>query len=222
MLTLVIVVLATLVGGSLQQPGIINLNLGGGGDAVAPQTPYVKPAFCHDLDCPKYTVMETNDQFEKRRYEPSVWVATSLYTFNYTKAQNDLMFYKLFHYISGNNSANQKIAMTAPVVTEIVHGPGPDCESNFTMHFMVPFDLQANPPAPTESSVFIKRVPEMTVYVKSYSGFSNDALKRQNLEEEVNSLDSMNRKYSESVFLTASYDGPFAFVRHNEIWLVAM
>ncbi|WAQ99831.1 HEBP2-like protein [Mya arenaria] len=179
MLTLVIVVLATLVGGSLQQPGIINLNLGGGGDAVAPQTPYVKPAFCHDLDCPKYTVMETND-------------------------------------------VNQKIAMTAPVVTEIVHGPGPDCESNFTMHFMVPFDLQANPPAPTESSVFIKRVPEMTVYVKSYSGFSNDALKRQNLEEEVNSLDSMNRKYSESVFLTASYDGPFAFVRHNEIWLVAI
>lgn len=59
-----------------------------------------------------------------------------------------------------------KIAMTAPVVTEIVHGPGPDCESNFTMHFMVPFDLQANPPMPLEKGVFIRTLPEASVYVR--------------------------------------------------------
>lgn len=59
-----------------------------------------------------------------------------------------------------------KIDMTAPVVTEIVHGAGPDCESNFTMHFMLPFHLHAHPPQPTEQGVFIRAVPEMTVYVR--------------------------------------------------------
>lgn len=223
MLTLITTILATLIGGSLQQPGIIPgsfVPLGGNGGAA--QTTYVKPAFCHDLDCPKYTVMETNDKFEKRHYAPSVWVATSMYTFNYTSAHSRQMFYKLFDYISGNNSAHQKIAMTAPVVTEIEHGPGPDCESNFTRHFFVPVALHANPPAPTDPSVFIKHVPEMTVYVRSYGGYDNEDTKRQNLEHLLADLDSMSRKYSDRVFFTAGYDGPYAFVRHNEEWLVAM
>ena len=56
--------------------------------------------------------------------------------------------------------------MTTPVVTEVLHGPGPDCESNFTMHFMIPFGLQGNPPQPTETGVFIKRFPEAIRFVK--------------------------------------------------------
>ncbi len=59
-----------------------------------------------------------------------------------------------------------KIPMTAPVVTEIEHGAGPDCESNFTMHFFIPFNLQSNPPAPVEAGVFIRNVPANTVIVK--------------------------------------------------------
>ena len=59
-----------------------------------------------------------------------------------------------------------KIAMTSPVVTEIKHGQGPDCESNFTMHFMIPFELQANPPMPLEKGVYIRKLPPFTVFVK--------------------------------------------------------
>ena len=61
---------------------------------------------------------------------------------------------------------DMKIAMTSPVVLEITHGPGPDCESNFTMHFLIPFAIQANPPMPTETGVFFRNVPETTVYVR--------------------------------------------------------
>lgn len=59
-----------------------------------------------------------------------------------------------------------KIPMTTPVITEVLHGPGPDCESNFTMHFLMPFAFKANPPQPTEQGVYIRNVPEMTVFVK--------------------------------------------------------
>jgi len=179
-----------------------------------------KPAFCHELDCPKFTVLETNDKFEVRHYEPSVWVATSITTFDYTKTESNPMFYKLFHYISGNNTQNTKLAMTAPVVTEIVHGPGPDCESNFTMHFMIPFDMQANPPQPTDPSVYIRYVPELTVIVRSYAGYSDDDMKRQNIEHLTMDLDAAGKQYADNMFFTAGYDGPFSFVRHNEIWVL--
>ncbi|WAQ99832.1 HEBP2-like protein [Mya arenaria] len=165
MLTLVTVVLAALVGGSLQQPGIlpdafVPLHLGESGNGGVAQTDYVKPAFCHDLDCPKYTVMETNDKFEKRHYAPSVWVATTMNTTNYTRALNSQMFFKLFRYISGNNSAHQKLAMTAPVLTEHVF------ETSVAMQFMIPFAQQAAPPTPTEPKVYIRNVPETTFYVR--------------------------------------------------------
>ena len=56
--------------------------------------------------------------------------------------------------------------MTAPVVNQIEHGQGPDCESNFTMHFMIPLDMYANPPTPLDKTVFIRRIDESMALVK--------------------------------------------------------
>ena len=62
--------------------------------------------------------------------------------------------------------ADTKIPMTAPVLETIQHGQGPDCDSIFTTHFMMPFELQSNPPAPTDPKVFIARLPAISVYVR--------------------------------------------------------
>lgn len=35
-----------------------------------------KPWFCHDLDCPIYTVQEKTDMYEVRKYEAGVTTAT--------------------------------------------------------------------------------------------------------------------------------------------------
>ncbi|XP_053406343.1 heme-binding protein 2-like [Mercenaria mercenaria] len=215
-----IAVLLALVGCSQQVGFLLNsFNMPG---AVQSEAAFRKPFFCHDLDCPRYTVLETNDKFEVRKYEASMWVASETVAFYYTKRESDAMFFKLFHYISGNNSMNMKIAMTTPVITEVLHGPGPDCESNFTMHFMMPYALQANPPQPTESGVFIRNLPEMTVLVKQYGGFSTDDSKRVNLEQLINDLNAAKKKYRDDRFFTAGYDGPYAIDRHNEIWVAAL
>lgn len=208
------------VGGSLQAGFLFSSFVMPGADQSKPV--FHPPEFCRDLDCPRYTVLETNDKFEKRRYEPSVWVATKTIRMLYTEQDRTTMFFKLFHYISGNNSAHSKIDMTTPVVTEVIHGQGPDCESNFTMHFLIPYALQANPPQPTEKDVFIRHVPEMTVFVKQYGGFDTDQTKLKNLQGLIDDLNAASKSYRDDLFYTAGYDGPYALKRHNEIWTVAM
>jgi hypothetical protein len=59
-----------------------------------------------------------------------------------------------------------KIPMTAPVLKQIGICQGQNCKADVTEHFMMPFNLQANPPTPTETGVFIRRLPEFTVYVR--------------------------------------------------------
>ena len=49
---------------------------------------------------------------------------------------------RLFKYISGANEDEQKIEMTAPVVTRVIAGDGPFCKSLFSVHFFVPFKWQ--------------------------------------------------------------------------------
>merc|ERR1711964_250504 len=68
-------------------------------------------------------------------------------------------FYGLFNYIDGSNDADSKIPMTAPVSMRIVPGEGPNCESNFTMSFYIPSDLQGAPPQPTQTSPTALRLP---------------------------------------------------------------
>lgn len=59
-----------------------------------------------------------------------------------------------------------KIDMTAPVLNEIVKSGDSVNEVRIKKHFMMPFHLQANPPRPTDFDVFIRRLPEMNVYVR--------------------------------------------------------
>jgi hypothetical protein len=61
---------------------------------------------------------------------------------------------------------DSKIPMTAPVLREVYHGPGPACESTFLTHFMIPFSLQANTPDPTDPTVYIRDLPALKVFVR--------------------------------------------------------
>lgn len=59
-------------------------------------------------------------------------------------------------------------------------------------------------------------------FFRQYGGFSTDETKRVELEELINNLNAANKQYRDDVFYTAGYEGPYAFVRHNEIWAVSV
>jgi len=179
-----------------------------------------RPDFCHELDCPAFTVLSTTDTYELRRYNSTKWVAVMKEAMALDMNTNSAMFRTLFHYISGNNSQGVKIPMTAPVLTTVAHGAGPNCASNFTMHFMLPHNNWAAPIAPTERGVFITTLPPMDVYVRHFGGFADGEDYRVEAMELASDLSAKDLPFSTAAYHQAGYDGPYTFFnRHNEVWL---
>ena len=92
------------------------------------------------IETPEYKVVDKDGRFELRDY-PAMTVART--------AMGDGDFMRLFRYISGGNEAEQKIAMTAPV---LVQHEGADRG----MSFVVPREVAAGKvPAPKTSGVSV-------------------------------------------------------------------
>ncbi|KAI9083121.1 hypothetical protein K1719_034854 [Acacia pycnantha] len=112
------------------------------------------PPTCNFIECPSYDVVHAGDGNEIRRYNSTV-----------------------------KNDYNQKIEMTAPVVTEVAPSDGPSSDYLFVVSFYVPRKNQANPPP--ASSVIVGRVkPVYDAAVRKFSGFVRD----NNVGEQVAAL----------------------------------
>merc|ERR1712177_14803 len=131
-------------------------------------------ATCY-LEYAPYDVVKEYEGWEVRSYPPTRWVSTlATDVMPHDGEEHRKAFYRLFHGIDGSNDADSKIPMTAPVSMRIVPGEGPNCESNFTMSFYIPSDLQGAPPQPTGEGVFIEEREEMKVVARRFGGFPTD------------------------------------------------
>jgi len=186
---------------------------------IAPGTP-IRQCTDHRLECPEFHLNATKgDLYEIRTYPAGWWVGTTHVGMD--KDGND-SFMKLFNYISGANDKKQKIAMTAPVITEIVPGPGPNCESTFTMSFYVPAALWGGIPQPTSADVFLHHDEERTVYVRAFDGFAKQADYISNAAALAESINDETAFHTDK-WLTAGYDSPFSFRgRRNEVQFIAV
>merc|ERR1712107_422734 len=112
-----------------------------------------------DLEVAPYTVTKEHKGWEEREYAAMKWVSTDAFDVMPHDGPDHKEAYKLFNYISGQNSEKMKIPMTAPVSMMIIPGEGPNCESNYTMSFYIPDNLQANPPQPPTVQSTSRRGP---------------------------------------------------------------
>jgi hypothetical protein len=128
------------------------------------------------IEEPKFEVLEKDGAFELREYSPYV-VAETRVEAGFEDA-GSVAFQRLFRYISGNNVAQQKIAMTAPVTQargEKISMTAPVSQVADGNAYVVAFTLPsgytlATAPKPLDPTVRIRAVPPQRVACWRYSG----------------------------------------------------
>ena len=183
------------------------------------------------LEKPDYEILYKEGNIEYRLYEPYLVAQTEVsMDDNYNSASNE-GFRRLFKYITGSNTSEVNIAMTAPVQMSMddsgqkIDMTAPvkqiEIENFLQVAFMLPsnFDIK-NAPIPTDERVKIKQIPARIMAVIRYSGRWTEKNRskyeyrlRENLE--VHAISAISQAE------TAAYNPPFTppFMRRNEIML---
>ena len=159
----------------------------------------------------EYKVINSDGAFEIREYPDLMLVATQS---KMDSQGRDGSFMRLFRYISGDNEADQKIAMTTPVFME-----GAGDQPQVSMGFVVPKDVAAaGIPEPKKDDVTIRKREGGRFAVVRFSGRLDTALAK---DKEAKLREWMVSKglEGEATAETAGYDPPFTpgILRRNEI-----
>ena len=175
----------------------------------------------------KYTVLEQDKNCELREYAPQI-IAETVIDGSLEDAGNKA-FNILYRYISGNNKAQNEIAMTAPVVQESASAKiamtSPVIQEKSGNQWAVAFTMpdsytMKTVPEPIDSRVKIRQIPARKMAAIRYSGRWTRELYENNLEK-LNSWITQKEFIIEGEPLWARYNPPFTlwFLRRNEILL---
>lgn len=171
----------------------------------------------------KYAVLLKEDDFEIRQYQPFIVAETNVN--DKFEDAGSTAFKRLFNYISGDNQAQQEIAMTAPVsqTSQKIDMTVPVAQQksgdSWVVSFMMPasFTLETLP-KPNDPLVNLQQAPTQLLASVQYSGFwseSNYLENKANLETWIT-----NKGYKQiGEPIWARYNAPFTpwFLRRNEV-----
>ena len=173
----------------------------------------------------KYTVLEKENKFELRQYDPQIVAET--YVSGSLEDVGNTGFRRLYAYISGENKKKESISMTAPVgqeagsqkiaMTAPVNQEKQDNQWRIT--FMMPAEYTLDTlPEPVDDRVKLKEDPGRLMAAVRYSGtWSEDAY-----EKNMALLEEYIQKEGWKIAgpaVWARYDPPFMpwFLRRNEV-----
>jgi len=179
------------------------------------------------LEKPEYTVEYSEGGFEIRNYQPYLVAETLVVSAEgFNEAANE-GFRRLFRYISGDNSGQQSIAMTAPVqqspTGEKIDMTAPvqqaRAEDGWWISFMMPKNFSSGTvPRPDDDRITIRQVPGQLVAAQRYTGRwtgTNFAKQEKRLREKLQALGVTPI----GPVTSAVYNPPFMppFLRRNEV-----
>lgn len=164
------------------------------------------------IEKPEYVVELSSNGIEVRNYQ-EYWIAEChVAGVSDLSAAGSRAFGRLFGYISGENSAGQKIAMTSPV-QQI------PSDSGWNVSFVVPKDVSIGTiPVPSNSTISIRKVEAGRFAVLQYSGTWNDEKFKTKTALLLKAVSVLGLKPIGSVS-SAFYNPPFTppFLRRNEV-----
>lgn len=181
------------------------------------------------IESPQYTVIHSEGWVEYRQYQPYL-VAETVVTgsSSYGAASNE-GFMRLFAYITGNNSSQSKIDMTAPVqqatAGEEIAMTAPvqrvETAQGWSVAFMLPskFTLDTAP-VPTDARITLRPVAGQLMAVVRYSGRWTERNYENHKQQLLNGLAKANIG-SVGEVESAAYDAPYVlpFLRRNEVMI---
>jgi len=172
-----------------------------------------------------YTVIKSDDIFELREYAPQI--LAEIIVDGDLEGAGSKAFRPLFGYISGDNKARSKIAMTAPVSQEpqgeniAMTAPVSQqrVQGKWAVSFMMPAAYTMDTlPTPDDPNITLRQVPARRVAAVRYSGRWSEEkylLHKEKLGKWI--IDNHLTVSGEPVW--ARYNPPFTlwFLRRNEI-----
>ena len=188
------------------------------------------------VETPKHEVIKSTDDYEIRKYEPSV-IAQVTYDPSQFRGNKDGGFTLLANYIGalGNpqNTKPEKIAMTAPVITKTSEqiamtapvmtksGEGEE-KAAVTMQFLLPakYRKAEEAPKPVDERVVITEEGERKYGVVRFSGVATESVVEKKVEKLKKSLERDGYKVI-GEFLLARYNPPWTLpaFRTNEVMI---
>lgn len=155
-----------------------------------------------------YQSLKQDGPFELREYPDLAVAETPM------DGDSGSSFQRLFRYISGKNSRDEKIAMTTPV---FMGGTTP----GRTMAFVMPADLQDAAPPPRDSRVRLAKIPGGRYAVMRFSGSRSEESEQKSLKL-LRAWMASNGLETTSAPLFAYFDPPWtpSFLRRNEVMML--
>ncbi|MGI9474758.1 MAG: SOUL family heme-binding protein [Rubripirellula sp.] len=170
-----------------------------------------KLTFRNAYESAEYQVVVSENAFQIRDYPELMLASTSM---EFERQGNDGSFMRLFRFISGNNDAEQKVAMTVPVFMER-EADAADGSMGFVMPKLV---ADEGVPRPADGRVQVKRRPAGRFAVIRFAGKVNDReLKRK--EQALRTWIEERGLQSTGATEVAGYDPPWTpgLLRRNEV-----
>ena len=167
------------------------------------------------IEQPDFNVVAESESksYEIREYDNHI-VAETLVQGNFNKVGNTA-FKRLGGYIFGDNEADQKISMTAPVTQQAT-------EQGYIVRFYMPSEHQLKDlPEPLLKTVVVHEVAGGTFAVMKYRGGWKESRYNKFKQELVEAVRSDPSWAIAGEATWARYDPPFmpSFLRRNEILL---
>jgi effector-binding domain-containing protein len=174
----------------------------------------------------KYNTVKKQDDYSIRIYKPLILAQITVADSDYKTAVNK-GFMLLFKYITGANTVNEKISMTAPVLTEqksqniemtapvLINGDN----NSWTIAFVLPDNYTIeSAPKPTNKDIKLIEKPQTKMAIIKFSGFMNKSKIDENTTELIKWVKDNNLEMVGEP-MAAGYNPPWTipFLRTNEV-----